>query len=202
MAEVRVFAQDAVAGHLPGICVKDGTRTDDRLAVRASIDVGAANLGWAWLPILLGPPGWLALVGFVLWRRSPLGVVVELPFSAASRRRLVRTRRHERVAVVAVVVLLAAAIAVLVVDMHSVLLLSALLVGVVVAATVTVVSAVQLASLEVRGRLDRSRRWIVLANVEPEFAFAAWDQARSHLDGAEADLFQGPAEPGLASAAG
>jgi hypothetical protein len=183
MAEVAVFAEDAMVGCLPGICVRDGIPTDDRLPVRATPDVGSGGLGLAWLLILLGPIGWAALVVVALARRPRGGIVVHVPYSPAATRRLLRTRRIERGAVVTVVGLMVVEIAVLLADPPWTEVATTLLVVVIaLAAATTVVSALQLVPLEVRARLDASRRWVTLTNVGPSFAFAAWEQSRSHTD--------------------
>jgi len=181
MAEVAVFAEDAVTGCLPGICVREGIPTGDQLAVRAPPHVGSSRLGLAWLLILLGPVGWAALVVIALARRPRGGIVVQIPCSPAARRRLVRTRRVARASVVTVVGLMALEILLLLVDPGWGTAASTLLVvAIALAAGATVVSALQLVPLEVRARLDASRRWVVLANVGPTFAFAAWEQSRTH----------------------
>jgi hypothetical protein len=182
MGEVTVFSEDAVAGCLPGICVRTGVPTDDRLSVRAPVHAGGTRLGMAWLLILLGPVGWLVLVILALTRRPAGGLVVRVPYSAVAQRKLFRARRSERTAGVAVVALMVVEIVVLVTRPPSVGAISAvLLAGVTVAAATTVVSALLLMPMEVRARLDASRRWVTLANVGSGFAFAAWEQSRSHV---------------------
>lgn len=201
MAEVKVFVQDAMAGNLPAVCVKDGTSAVGVLPVRAQIDSGTAGLGWVWLLLFLGPPGWLALMVVVLWRRPSGGVVVQVPYSSGARRRLVRTRVTERVAVVSVLVLMLGEIIILLVDPPTAALLSTLAVGIMaVAAVVTVVSALRLGSMEVRARIDRSGQWVVLSEVNSDFAFAAWQQVRSHADGLSTD--SEAASAGLAEGSG
>jgi hypothetical protein len=145
--------------------------------------VGSGGLGLAWLLILLGPIGWAALVVVALARRPRGGIVVHVPYSPAATRRLLRTRRIERGAVVTVVGLMVVEIAVLLADPPWTEVATTLLVVVIaLAAATTVVSALQLVPLEVRARLDTSRRWVTLTNVGPAFAFAAWEQSRSHTD--------------------
>jgi hypothetical protein len=189
MAEVTVFVQDAVAGALPAVCVKDGSSTGGVLPVRAQIDSDTAGLGWVWLLLFLGPPGWVALMVVVLWRRPSGGVMVQVPYSTGAQRRLVRTRVTERVAVASVLVLMVGEIIVLLVDPPAVALLSTLAVAIMaVAAVVTVVSALRLGSMEVRARIDRSGQWVVLSEVNSDFAFAARQQVRSHADGLSTDV--------------
>jgi len=48
VAELTVFVDDAVLGHLPAVCVKDGVRTDDRLTLTQEVAGGSgAGLGVA-----------------------------------------------------------------------------------------------------------------------------------------------------------
>jgi hypothetical protein len=181
MGEVTVFSEDAVAGCLPGICVRTGVPTDDRLSVRAPVHAGGNRLGMAWLLILFGPVGWLVLVVLALTRRPAGGLVVRVPYSAAAQRKLFRARHSERTAGVAVVALMLVEIVVLITRPPSVDAISAVvLTGVTLAAATTVVSALLLMPLEVRARLDATRRWVTLSNVGSGFAFAAWEQSRSH----------------------
>jgi hypothetical protein len=182
MGEVTVFAEDGVAGCLPGLCVRTGVPTDDQLAVRAQVNAGGTHLGKAWLLILLGPIGWVVLVVLALSRRPAGGLVIRVPYSAVARRKLQRTRRCEQASVVAVVALMVAEIVVLLTMPPSMMVISTVMMaGVAVAAVATVVSALLLIPMEVRARLDASRRWVTLSNIGPVFAFAAWEQSRSHV---------------------
>jgi hypothetical protein len=182
MGEVTVFSEDALAGCLPGICVRTGHRTDDQLAVRAQLHVSSARLGMAWLLILLGPIGWVALVALALARRPGGGLTVRVPYDAVARRRLLLLRSCERASVVAVACLLVAEIVVLLLSPPSMGVITVVvLAGAALAVVATVVSALTLVPLEVRARLDASRRWVTLSNVGSEFAFAAWEQSRTHV---------------------
>jgi hypothetical protein len=202
MTEVAVFAEDAVAGCLPPVCVRRGISTTELLAVRAAPHVDSPRLGLAWLLLFLGPVGWAALIVIALARRPRGGLVVQVPCCGPARHRLARTRRLERASVVTVVGLMVVEIALLLADPSWVDVATTLLVvAIAVAVAATLVSALQLVPMEVRARLDPSRRWVVLANVAPEFAFAAWEQSRSHTSFPGAGVPPDSDDPALSSAA-
>ncbi len=48
MAAVMVFVDDAVLGHLPSVCAKDGVSTDDRLTLTQNVGTrtGVASRDW------------------------------------------------------------------------------------------------------------------------------------------------------------
>lgn len=96
MANVMVFVDDAVRGTLPGICVKDGVATSDKLVIRDEAG-NRAGLGVAWLLLLLGPPGWvgLLLISFARGGRPDV-LTVEVPMSEPAYRRIQAARRLRR----------------------------------------------------------------------------------------------------------
>jgi hypothetical protein len=177
MAEVTVFVDDAVRGRLPGICVKDGTGTNDRLTFRQ--DMGSRNgLGVIWLLILAGPLGWIGL--FVISAMHQGGTLtVTLPFSEAAHDRLTHATRVRRQAGLVLVGALAGSLLSLFLRTTDGKLLAVGLACVAVAALVkVVVESSRLLRLTVPLDLDASRRWVTLSKVHPNFVEAV--QRRDH----------------------
>jgi hypothetical protein len=170
-----------VRGRLPGLCIKEGIATSDRLTVREHV-AGSAGLGAAWLLVLLGPLGWLILLAIAFTHRPAEYVSVTVPFSEFAYRRLSVTRRMRRIwlglAVAAAVLALAA-------------LSMASLTSVVAAWVLGLFAVAALVSAVLEGRrlthagigvsLDASRRWLSLSGVHPDFARAAAAQ-RDRVD--------------------
>jgi hypothetical protein len=177
MATATVFVDDAVRGALPAVCVKDGIPTADRLTVRELVGDGA-RLGVAWLLVLAGPPGWIALlaISFVRGGRGE-ELVAQVPMGRAAYGRLVAARRDRLFAVLGTV---AAVVVSLVLsstlDSNLVLLfLASLVVGLI---------AVGLTSHRVNRAavalgLDASRRWVTIYDVHPAFAVACAEADRN-----------------------
>src|SRR5579872_339974 len=80
VASTRVFVDDAVLGHLPPVCVKDGIPTSDSLVLTENVG-GRTGLGIAWLLLLVGPLGWLGLLILSASRQSGDILTVTLPYS-------------------------------------------------------------------------------------------------------------------------
>ncbi|MGH8979892.1 MAG: hypothetical protein ACRDWE_02570 [Acidimicrobiales bacterium] len=172
MAEITVFVDTAVLGTFPPICVKDGVPTSDRLTLDCAVN-GGTGLGVAWLLVLVGPLGWLALVLISLMRRPADSLTVRLPFSEHAYDVYLAARRMQRTwllaafvtAILALICFRAlhplGALAGGVVGMCA---LGALIAGVVEWHRTRVAS--------VRVDLDASRRWVTLSGVHPDFANA------------------------------
>lgn len=174
MAEVTVFVDDAVRGHLPAICAKDGVPADGRL--RVSEEIGRSNrLGILWLLLLLGPIGWIVLV-FLMSSDVGEQLKVELPFSDPAYDRIVEARRLRRWAV-----------AIGAFGGFGLLVLTALLrlgpIGLVLTFALIIaaiagalVAEHRLGQASVGVSLDGSRRWVTLSGVHPVFAAACQEQ--------------------------
>jgi len=175
MADVTVFVDRAVQGHLPSVCVIDGVDTADSLAVRQEIGSGA-QLGVAWLLLLAGPLGWLGLLVIASYRSGRAEVLtVRLPYSAAAYAQLQAARRQRRIGWGLVAAGVVGGLVVAVAGMWTAF--ATLVIGAAVTAgtwgLVEVVrSAWRLRRLTVGVELDASRRWVTLRSVHPQFAVA------------------------------
>ncbi len=163
MATVAVFVDDAVRGRLPRICVETGLPAEGRLVVEQS----RGGIGFAWLLILLGPIGWIALVVVAaLARRETL--LVQLPYSEVA---VDRERRLRRMRLAGILVAACSAIAAPISDRDATSAMPALFVIVaIVAAVFALVQHAQIVWTRVGIRIDASRRWVTLSRVHPEFA--------------------------------
>lgn len=180
MAAVTVFVDDAVRGDLPGVCVIDGVATADHTIVR-SVVADRSGLGVAWILVLLGPLGWIALV-LIAGSRSGRGEVLSasLPMSEAAYQRLRSTRRRFHLATAMFGLGLVGTFAVLL-SAFSLTddLLGRAAFGVALAAMVgggiaAGISQHRLTRVTVDVELDASRRWVTLRGVHPAFV-AAYD---------------------------
>jgi hypothetical protein len=170
MATATVFVDDAVRDRLPGVCVKDGIPTADRLAVRTTVGDGA-RLGVAWLLVLAGPLGWIALVLIASARSGQAEMLVaQVPMNEGAFERLVAARHTYRATAIGAVALSV-----------GIVVLGALLgADVLLPFVLSVVGgcvAVAVAGNRARGRaiqigLDASRRWVTVFDVHPAFAEA------------------------------
>jgi len=172
MAGTMVFVDDAVRGRLPGVCAKSGVATVDHLVQTVPVG-GNEGLGIAWLLILAGPIGWLALFVYAMGRRVET-LTVRLPFCNAAYAELAGARRRRRKAAwAAAVCLLLAFVAFIPVafDARAAAAgLAAVGVGFVV---VTGVETLRVRGAGVGVVLDGSRRWVYLSRVSDAFAAAA-----------------------------
>ncbi len=170
MATVRVFVDDAVQGRLPQICLKTGQPAD--LVVQRSLPVG--GLGAAWLLLLLGPLGFIALVVLAFTNSAGESLTVRLPYLRAAWERE-RQLRHLRLAafVMGVVLVLMA----LARPYPSPQLWLALGAAFLVAAF-ALCAGIYFDQPSVS--LDASRRWVTFGSVHPAFAHAvAWQEAKA-----------------------
>jgi len=179
MAEVTVFVDDAVRGHLPGVCAKDGVATGSRLKVVE--EVGQSNrLGILWLLIFTGPLGWIALA-FLSGRERGEYLTVELPYSDAAYDRFVAARRSRNAAAVGgllsgigLLVLMFAA------DLGPAGILLLLVVGAITVVAV-LIAEWRMGQTSVDVSLDASRRWVTLRGVHPSFAAACTGSLANHV---------------------
>jgi hypothetical protein len=183
VSEVTVFVDDAVMGTLPSVCAKEGVATDDRLTVRTDVGLGA-GLGVAWLLILAGPLGWLALFIIAFTHRPSDLLTVKLPLCGYAYQRYRVARRMRSIWLIAAFVAAvlvpaiymthrpASTVATLVLGLFA---LAAFVVGLREWRRTRVAA--------VRVDLDASRRWVTLSGVHPDFAQAVQNQAeRDPLD--------------------
>ena len=180
-SEVTVFVDDAVRGTLPPVCTRDGVPTIDHLRFRHAVGDGA-RLGAAWLLVLIGPLGWIALlfIAFATSRQGGAEVLsVSLPWSRDAYERQRTEDRRRRASGWGA----AAGAIVLAIGWASGYLerlptpLEALVVASLVAASGLALITFLVASAGARRervtiRLDASRRWVTLGGVHPDFAAA------------------------------
>jgi hypothetical protein len=181
VADVTVFVDDAVRGTLPSVCAKEGVPTDDRLTVRTEVG-GGAGLGVAWLLILAGPLGWLALFIIALMHRPSDWLTVKLPLSEYAYQRYRVARRMRSIWLIAAFV--AAVLVPAFYMMHrSLSIAAAALLG--FFALAAFVAGIQewrrTRMAAVRVDLDASRRWVTLSRVHPDFVQAVQNQAERDL---------------------
>lgn len=171
MAEVTVFVDDAVQGHLPNVCAKDGVATTSRL--RSTTTVGSSTRsGVLWLLLFVGPLGWLVLLVLLAARSPADSLTVELPFS---NRAYARYAAAKRLSTRSLLAGFAGAGGLFLLTAWANLGLSGglLTVGVVVGALVVAfVGEWRRARASVAVELDASRRWVTLGGVHPDFAAA------------------------------
>ena len=112
-----------------------------------------------------------------LHRRPSETLTFHVPFSEGAFDQLVVTQRRRDRWVAASVVSTAATAATLAAGVPG-RVTTAVVVCLVGSLVSAAVSLWHLASVQVRARLDGSRRWVTLSNVDPTFAAAAADQAK------------------------
>jgi hypothetical protein len=172
MAQVTVFIDDVVLGRLPSLCVKEGIPTESRLTVRDA--TSGTGLGFAWLLIFLGPPGWIGL--FIMTAIIRGGVTGKLPFCEFAYRRLIILQRMQTVWFVAFGVLGLLALAGALVHRATYAAGAIALGAAAVAALIkAVVETRRLRRAEVHLELDTSGRWVTISGVHPDFAAAVAD---------------------------
>jgi predicted secreted protein len=164
MADTTVFVDDAVQGRLPPICVREGIPADAWLLFEKP--VGGMGAG-AWVLVLLGPLGWLALAilsGLGTGRET---LEVKLPYSRAALDRFKARRRVLTTAwAVAIVTIVGGLFFGRFIDPVAIPIVGG---G---AILVALVYQVMLALEEVDVKLDASRRWVTLKGVHDRFARA------------------------------
>ena len=164
MASITVFADRAVRGDLPHVCVRTGQSSEIWVQVREAVGgLGAA----AWILVLLGPLGWIALAILSTVGTGREMLTVRLPYSHEAWDRLIRRRRIRFAGGLWALGVLGA-IAVGVVSAHF-WSLAAAGAGLLVATA----AQVMLSFDEVGVSLDATRRWVTLMGVHQAFADAA-----------------------------
>ncbi len=159
---------DAVRGRLPPICVKTGERTD--LIIRVQQPVGGGLNGAAWLLVLLGPPGLMALFVVMLLSAGQEYLTVRIPQTEAAYDREKALERFRLATSGASIVALLCGV--VLPGMFPVLWL--------VAGAAFLIAAAAL-HLRIWGQavgisLDGSRRWVTLSGVHPDFVQAVREQ--------------------------
>ncbi len=168
MAAVSVFVDDAVRGRLPLVCAKTGEPAD--LVIRMRHPVGSGLRSWAWVLVLFGPPGWLALL--VVLMVAPAGeyLTVRVPETEAAYSRERSLERFRLAAFGLGLVSCAGAVAMpgrvpgLWLALGGAFLVAAVALHVIVRSQAIGVS------------LDACRRWVTLSGVHPEFVRAVEDR--------------------------
>lgn len=152
-----MFVDRVVLGDLPMVCVKTGAPAAGK--VRASTSV--RSVGWAWLLLLVGPPGWLALL-IVVWIGGEQ-FEGRVPMSEQAFDRIQRRTRGAWIAAGSFLLCVVLAVAL---ELPN---LAWLGVFGLVAYPVLVVGA-NWASVDLK--IDASRRWVTIAGVHPDFVAA------------------------------
>lgn len=170
MAVVSVFVDDAVRGRLPLVCAKTGVPAD--LVIRMQHPVGGGMSPAAWLLLLLGPVGIVALAVVALLSSGREYLTVRVPQTEAAYG---RERSLERFRLVA----LLAGPALVLVGIVNPGMFPALWFGLgAVLLAAALVLHIEISRQEIRVHLDASRRWVTLAGVHPEFVRAVEAQER------------------------
>jgi hypothetical protein len=168
MAAVTVFVDRAVQGDLPPVCV----RTGEPATTTVTMTKAVGGLGWAWVLVVLGPLGWLALAIASMTGAGQETLEVTLPFTRTAWERY---RSRSRTTLVAWGVLLAATIAA-VIGVGPEWISVPILIG---ALAVALIGQIALTFQEIGIRLDASRRWVTLQGVHDRFADAIAAESRS-----------------------
>jgi hypothetical protein len=170
VADVTVFVDNAVLGHLPPICVKEGVPTSDRLTFSQDVG-GRTGLGVIWLLVLAGPLGWLGLFVLSAVRSGNERLTVTVPYSEVAYKRMTRARGARfQAALILAGASLAAFLSLLLGTTDSRLL--ALGLGVLACGALirTMLVSITLHRMNVRLFLDASRRWVTMSGVHSNFA--------------------------------
>jgi len=94
---VRVFVDDAVHGRFPPVCAVTGNPSDGWMTIRATVG-GSGMSGFAWLLLLLGPPGWGVLFLLSLFVAPGERLTVELPWTEVVHDEVEARRRRRTTA--------------------------------------------------------------------------------------------------------
>ncbi len=152
-----MFVDRVVTGDLPMVCAKTGAPAAGKVRTSTSV----RSLGWAWLLVFAGPPGWLALL-IVQWIGSEQ-FEGRVPMSQETFDRIQRRTRGAWIA-------LAGALAslVLAVWLQFPGLISLFALGLV--AFLILLAGASWGSVDLK--LDASRRWVTITGAHPDFAAA------------------------------
>lgn len=160
-----MFVDRVVTGDLPLVCAKTGAPAARNMRLSTSV----RSVGWAWLLVFAGPPGWLALL-VVLWIGGER-FEGRVPMSEEAFDRIRRRTRGAWIALAAAVGAFALTMWLQFPDLGVLGVLA------LVAVMVLLIGA-NWASVELK--LDASRRWVTIAGVHPDFAAAVKDEAARH----------------------
>jgi hypothetical protein len=160
VAKVTVTADRAVLGQFPPVCVRTGERADGYVTIESKVGGPSA---WALLLLLLGPIGWIVLVGIALaMRGEPYSV--RLPYQESAWESIRRTSIVGYALFGAAVLVLLAGV---LMQQERNGVVGAIALGV-VAVVVTTYAKAMLPRLQ----LDATRRWVTIRDVHPFFAEA------------------------------
>jgi hypothetical protein len=126
--------------------------------------IGGMGAG-AWVLVLLGPLGWLALAILSAFGTGRETLSLQLPYSEEAWARYQDRKRTRLWAIVAMFAISFGLWA-------NVLPSQIMLGGLAMAAAVALITHVLLATSEVDVTMDASRRWVTLRGVHPDFAAA------------------------------
>jgi hypothetical protein len=171
MAAVSVFVDDAIRGDLPLVCAKTGEPAD--LVIRMREPVGGGLPPVAWLLLLLGPMGIVALVVLAVAWPGQEQLTVRVPETEASFQRERQLERWRLAALGAGV--LVPLYGVFRPGMFPVLWLAAGAGFFVAAGALTWMLWRQSISVDI----DVTRRWVTFTNVHPNFVEAVHLQESS-----------------------
>jgi hypothetical protein len=165
MAAVSVFVDDAIRGNLPLVCAKTGEPAD--LVIRMHQPVGGGSLGLLWLLVLLGPPGWVAVVLLSVCIPGPEVLTVRIPQSQAAydRRKFLERRRLAAFAAGVLLIALYGFVRPVMFPALWLLTAAALLVAGIVLHTMV-------ERQQIGVSIDASRRWVTFSNVHRAFVEA------------------------------
>lgn len=162
---MTVFVDRVVMGELPMVCAKTGAPAAG--LVRTSTAVRA--LGWAWMLVFAGPPGWLALL-VVLWIGAEQ-FEGRVPMSKAAIDRIQGRTRGAWIAAGGAV-------------LSTLLFLWIEFPGLGVLGVIGLVAYLVLSTganwASVDLKLDASRRWVTISSVHPDFVAAVRADAVRH----------------------
>jgi hypothetical protein len=164
--KATVFVDDAVLGHLPGVCAKTGERADGVFRIDGQVrSPGRVAL---LLLLFLGPIGWIILL-LALVAAGPERVHTRIPYSRAAidrERHLARSRTAALIsAIVLVVIAISGGLAAFEIQAVWTVLAAA-------AVVLTIALQIALEFTRIHVSIDGSRRWVTLSGVHPAFAEA------------------------------
>ena len=165
---VTVSADRAVLGQFPPICVRTGACADGFVTVESKVGGPSA---WALLLLLLGPIGWIVLLGIALAMRGET-FAIHLPYHASAWESIRRTS-----------IVGYALLGLGVVALAGGMLMGQernAIVGAIVLGAVGVLVSATAKSMLPRIRLDATRRWVTIGDVHPAFADAARAREPAH----------------------
>ncbi|MCP3937542.1 MAG: hypothetical protein GY708_19480 [Actinomycetia bacterium] len=167
----QLFVDDVVRGDLPRVCVLSGEPSEGHVEIEVRT---ALSGGWLWFALLLGPVGIGLIVLFLMLGSTML---VRLPMTERSIDRYCDSRRQIWWAGIAFIMWAIAGVGFVQWADRTNGLLRQLAVGLFVVGLIAIVVRIlafqwTITVTQLRVRLDASRRWVTIDNVNPAFARA------------------------------